>query len=190
MSNINVQNRPVQTVTALPATPKTEKTEQAAPQQSQMQQDVATWSTTAKGTRVKAAMTESFKETAIPYTIGGALAVPVGSALVGGFFGLFAGDPMGGAKIAVKATAKYIPVGAAVGLGVSGAKSAVVGTVVGTAPNKESAAVRMGTLTAVVGVLTAEEPEDLIGVAAGTAYDASMAARIFDKAEARIQQQQ
>lgn len=189
MSNLSVQNRPVQAVGTLPAAPKAEQASQAPKAQSTMEQDVVSWSNTAKGTRVKAAMTESFKETAIPYTIGGAVAVPLSGALVGGFLGLFGGDPLGGAKIGVMATAKYIPVGAAAGLGVSGAQSAVVGTVVGTAPTKEAAATRMGTLTAVVGVLTAEEPEDLIGVAVGTAHDASMAARIFDKAEARIQQQ-
>ena len=187
MSNLSVQSRPVQPVGTLPSAPaapaQPQKTTEAP---SQLQQDSMSWSEASTSSRIGAAATEVFKETALPYTIGGALAVPVGSAVLGGMIGLFSGDPVGVAKAAVVATAKYIPLGAAAGLGVSGIQSGVMGTVVGTSPDKEAAAVRMGTLTAVVGVLTAEEPEDLLGVGVETAYNATMAARIFDKAEARI----
>ena len=191
MANLSVKSTP--TLQTLPAQSKPVQA-QAAEKQTQeaassLKQDVVQWSTASTGSKIKAATIETFKETAIPYTIGGAIAPPLAGAALGGFIGIFNGDPLGGAKMGLKAGAHFMHYGAAAGLGASAVKSGVVGTVVGTSPTQAAAATRMGTLTAVVGILMAEEPVDLIGVAAETAYDATLAGRIFDKAKARVEGQ-
>lgn len=190
MANLSIKtSHPVQTLPAAPPQATApQKTNAAKATPAVVPKDEFKWSSASTGSRVKAATIESFKETAIPYTLGGALAPPLAGAALGGFIGLFNGDPIGTAKLGLKAGARYMHYGAAAGLGISGLKSGVVGTVVGTAADKKAAVTHMATLTAVVGILNAEKPEDLIDVAGNTAYDATLAGRVFDKAEARLQQ--
>lgn len=169
--------------TQKPATPeKPTQIQQAA----EMAKDGVSWSNTAKTTRVGAAIKATFAETAVPYAIGGTVAVPLAGAAAGAFMGMFGGRALEGAKLGFMATLKYAPVGTAVGLGAAGAQSLVTGTVVGTAPNKEAAVMRMGSLTAILGALNAEDASDLIGVAGDTVYEATLAGRVFDKAEAAV----
>lgn len=190
MSNMNVRPQPALTSLPTASTSPVAKasTEKPVPTKaSSLAQDIVSWKEAPKSDRVKAAITATFKEVAIPYTIGGALAAPAVGAVIGGFIGMFAGTPGKGAIEGMKATVKYMPLGAAVGLGAAGVDAAVVGTVVGTAPDKQAAMTRLGGATAIIGLLTAEDAWDVVGTGVATAAESVRAGRIFDKASDAIQ---
>lgn len=191
MSNLSV-NRPLSTPVA-PATQQAQSKPAAegglkAPQKaSSLSQDMTTWSTTAKSDRVKVAITETFKSTVIPSVIGGALAPAVAGAALGGFIGMFNGQVANTAKEGFVAGLKYAPHGAAAGLAIAGVDAAVVGTVVGTSPDKASAMTRLGTATAILGLLSAEDAIDVIGTGIDAAANSARAGKIFDKTNAALQ---
>lgn len=189
MSNISIRTQPA--LTSLPTqTAPAQKSiaeTQTPTKASSLAQDIVSWKEAPKSDRVKAAITATFKEVAIPYTVGGALAAPIAGAAIGGFFGLFNGTSASSALEGAKYAARYMPVTAAVGLGVAGAESAVVGTVVGTSPDKQSAMTRMGGATAIIGLLTAEDGWDVVGTGVATVAESARAGRIFDKASEAIQ---
>ncbi len=189
MSNINVRTQPALASLPTQSAPAQKATaeKQAPAKASSMAQDIVSWKDTPKSDRVKAAITATFKEVAIPYTVGGALAAPAVGAVMGGFIGLFAGKPGAAALEGAKAMIKYMPVGAAIGLGVAGADAAVVGTVVGTSPDKQSAMTRLGGATAIIGLLTAEDAWDVVGTGLATVAESARAGRIYDKASDAIQ---
>lgn len=193
MANINVQSQLPLTPVAAPAAPKQSQAPgpaaQEAPKASAMAQDAVAWKDIPSSTRVKTAIATSFKKTVIPYTIGGAVAAPLAGAAFGAFVGLFAGTPGKGAMIGAKAMVKYIPHGAALGVAAAGVDAAVLGTAVGSAPDKASAMRRVGIATAVIGVLGAEDTSDLIGTGVSTAANTGRAARLFDQTEAALKKQ-
>ena len=191
MSNLSV-NRPVSTP-ILPSSPAAQakpaaqdglKTPQKA---SSLAEDMTTWSSTTKTDRVKVAITETFKSTVIPSVIGGALAPAVAGAAFGGFIGVFNGQVASMAKDGFMAGLKYAPHGAAAGLAIAGVDAAVVGTVVGTSPDKASAMTRLGTATAILGLLNAENALDVIDAGVNTAVTSTRAGQIFDKTNAALQ---
>lgn len=189
MSNLSV-NRPLSTPLAHTpaATPaKTSEPLKAAEQKSSLAQDVTTWSATPKSQRVKTAIAETFKSTALPSAIGGALAPAVAGAAFGGFVGLFNGQVGNMAKEGFIAGLKYAPHGAAVGLALAGADAAVVGTVVGTSPDKAAAMTRLGTATAILGLLNAEDAWDVVDTGLSTAANSVRAGQIFDKTNAALE---
>lgn len=198
MSNLSIQrpaSAPVQSVQPTQAQPPKSETAataahglKAPEKASSLAQDMTTWSTTSKSQRVKTAISETFKGTVLPAAVGGALAPAVAGAALGGFVGLFNGQVGTMAKEGFMAGLKYAPHGAAVGVGLAGVDAAVVGTVVGTAPDKAAAMTRLGTATAVIGLLTAEDGWDVIDTGINTAANSVRAGHIFDKTNAALQE--
>ncbi|MGV3526885.1 MAG: hypothetical protein ACO1RX_21890 [Candidatus Sericytochromatia bacterium] len=188
MSNISVKpTQPMVPVSAPKQAPAQAQPAAQAPQKSAMANDVLQWKDVPSSTRVKTAITTTFKQNVIPYTIGGAIAAPLAGAALGAFVGAFAGTPGKGAIEGAKAMARFIPHGAAVGAAAAGVDAAVMGTAVGTAPDRQSAVTRVGAATAIIGLLTAEDAMDVIGTGVGTVAESARAGRIFDKTEAALQ---
>ncbi len=192
MSNLTVKPNPALSLPQTPVTPKPAeqphglKTPEKA---ASLQNDLVQWSNTSTSKRVGTAIKETFKSTAIPSAIGGALAPAVGGAMLGGFVGMFNGQVGNMAKEGFMAGLKYAPHGAAAGLAIAGADAVVVGSVVGSSPDKAAAMTRLGTATAIVGLLTAEDGWDVIDTGLNTAHNSVRAGRIFDKTNAALQGQ-
>jgi hypothetical protein len=186
MSNLSVQASPVQSLPAPAKTSAPTPGQQPAEQPAALKQDQLEWKTVPASERIKTAVATTFKQTIVPYTVGGALAAPAAGAVLGGFIGLFSGQSGKFALAGAKAGMKFMPHGAAAGAVVSGVDAAVTGTVVGSAPDKKSAMLRLGTLTTAVGVLTARDKFDLIGAGVGGAAESIRAGQIFDKTEAAL----
>lgn len=189
MANLSVQSNqpllPVNTPKAAPA-PKAESAPKAA-EQSAMNKDAVEWKSVPTSDRVKTAVATTFKKTIIPYTVGGALAGPIAGAAIGGFIGAFSGQAGKFAVEGAKFGSRYALHGAAAGAVMSGVDAAVTGTVVGSAPDKQSAMVRMGSITLITGLLTAEDGLDVLGAGVGGAAGSLRAGRIFDETNAALQ---
>lgn len=181
VSNVQVPVSQASKPAAQAATP------QKPAEQSGLQKDIVAWKDVPKSDRVKTAIATTFKQTVIPYTIGGALVAPAAGAAIGGFIGLFNGQPGKFAWEGAKAMAKYMPIGAAAGAAVAGVDAAVVGTVVGTAPDRQSAMLRLGGATAIIGILTAEDKWDLVGTGVSTAAESVRAGQVFDRTNEALQ---
>jgi len=159
---------------------------QAPAQQSALGKDILQWKDIPTSTRIGKATSTTFKQTVVPFAIGGALAPPLAGAAIGGFIGLFSGQPGKFAVEGMKLTAKYMPVGAAVGVAAAGVDAAVVGSVVGSSPDKQAAMTRLGVGTAVLGLLAAEDAWDVVGAGASGAAQSLRAGRIFEQTEAAL----
>ena len=186
MSNLSVQTSPVQPLPAPAKASAPPPAAQPAEQPAALAQDQLEWKAVPSSERIKTAISTTFKQTIVPYTVGGALAAPAAGAVLGGFIGLFSGQPGKFALEGAKAGMKFMPHGAAVGAVVSGVDAAVTGTVVGSAPDKKSAMLRLGTLSTAVGILTARDKFDVIGAGIGGAAESVRAGQIFDKTEAAL----
>jgi hypothetical protein len=189
MANLSVQSNqpllPVNTPKAAPAA-KAESTAKA-PEQAAMSKDSVEWKSVPASDRVKTAIATTFKKTIIPYTVGGALVAPAAGAVIGGFVGAFSGQAGKFALEGAKFGSRYSLHGAAAGAVISGVDAAVTGTVVGTSPDKQSAMVRMGSITLITGLLTAEDGWDVLGAGVGGAAESVRAARIFDATNEALQ---
>lgn len=187
LSSVKAPQQPISSVApakpaATPSSPVAQKSEQSS-----MQQDIVAWKDIPKSDRVKTAIATTFKKTILPYTIGGALAAPAAGAVLGGFVGLFNGQPGKGALEGAKFMARYMPLTAAAGAAVSATDAAVMGTMVGTAPDKQAAMTRVGGLTAIVGILTAEDNWDLLGTGVATVAESARAGEVFDRTNEALQ---
>ena len=189
MANLNVQS----TVPSIPvASPTPTKAAAKAPEQATekpaLAKDAIAWADVPKSERVSAATSIKFKQTIVPYAVGGALVPAATGAVLGGFIGLFSGNAgkfaVEGAKMGLNW--KFVAGGAAVGATIATAESAVMGGIVGTAPDKQSAMTRAGVASGILGLLTAENKMDVIGAGIGAAAESVSAGRLFDKAEAAV----
>ncbi|PIQ23283.1 hypothetical protein COW36_08045 [bacterium (Candidatus Blackallbacteria) CG17_big_fil_post_rev_8_21_14_2_50_48_46] len=187
MGNLSVQNN--QPILPIQQSPKAAPAQPAAPaaEKAAISKDSLEWKNIPSSERVKTAITTTFKQTIIPYTVGGALAAPAAGAVLGGFIGLFSGNAGKFAVEGAKVGARFMPHGAAAGAVISGVDAAVVGTVVGTSPDKQSAMLRLGTLSAVVGILSADDKWDMLGAGVGAAAESVRAGRIFEKTNEALQ---
>lgn len=187
MSNLSIQTKPALTPIATPAKPAATTETKAPAAQPGLKQDAVIWKEVPASTRIKTAIATTFKSEVIPYTIGGALAAPVGGALLGGFIGMFGGQPGKGAIEGAKMALKYAPITAAAGAGIAGVDALAMGTAVGSAPDRHSAQVRVGAGTAILGLLTADDKWDMLGAGVSGVAESARAGKIFDKTNEALQ---
>lgn len=192
MGNLTVNNNqtlaPIQKTPAAaskPAAPQAEKTVE----KHNLGKDALKWSDVPTSTRITTATTTTFKQTIVPYTIGGALAGPVTGAAIGGFIGLFSGQAGKFAVEGAKVGARYMLHGAAAGAVISGVDAVAMGTLVGTSPDRNAAATRAGVLSGLIGLASAEDAIDVAITGVGAVAEASRAGRIYDKTLEQLQKQ-
>ncbi|MBF2054909.1 MAG: hypothetical protein IGS03_15795 [Candidatus Sericytochromatia bacterium] len=190
MGSLSVNNN--QTLAPIQQTPATAP-KAAAPQAEKaaekhnLGKDALQWGDVPTSTRVKTATATTFKQTIITYTVAGSLAGPVTGAAVGGFIGLFSGQAGKFAVEGAKMGARYMLHGTAAGAAISGVDALAMGTLVGTSPDRASAATRAGVLSGLIGLLGAEDALDIAVTGVGAAAEASRAGRIYDKTLEQLQ---
>lgn len=192
MGNLTVNNNqalaPIQKTPAATTKPAAPQAEQAV-EKHNLGKDALKWSDVPTSTRIATATATTFKQTIVPYTVGGALAAPAAGAIVGGFIGAFSGQVGKFAAEGAKFGARYMLHTAAAGAVISGVDALAMGTVVGSAPDRNSAATRAGVLSGLIGLATAEDAIDVALTGVGAAVEASRAGRIYDKTLEQLQKQ-